>query len=353
MAYHFRNLVFEGGGVKGIAYIGALDFLGSKGILGNIKRVGGTSAGAIIALLVGLNYSLSELQTILTTLNFNNFLDKNFGIFHIQGFNLIRDVANIDRIVNRYGLYTGDFFHNWAAEKIAAKTGDPDATFEDISKKGGFRDMSFMGVNLCTGYAEVFSLENTPAVSLADAVRISMSIPLFFTAIRVPSQGDVQRLYVDGGVIDNYPIRLFDQVKYVEKHSWIPSYYQEHNAKIVPEKINTDSYVFNQESLGFRLGSETDIGVFRDQKDPPRRQIKNIVDYAEALWGALTNVQQNMHLHSDDWQRTIYIDNLGVGTTDFGISDEKKKQLEESGEKGAEDYFKWYDDPNSKPINRP
>ena len=44
MAYTFRNLVFEGGGVKGIAYVGALDILKEKEIIQNIERVGGTSA---------------------------------------------------------------------------------------------------------------------------------------------------------------------------------------------------------------------------------------------------------------------------------------------------------------------
>ena len=45
MAYHFKNLVFEGGGVKGIAYVGAMEVLDKEGILNNIERVAGTSAG--------------------------------------------------------------------------------------------------------------------------------------------------------------------------------------------------------------------------------------------------------------------------------------------------------------------
>ncbi|MCK4777349.1 MAG: patatin-like phospholipase family protein, partial [Actinomycetia bacterium] len=62
MAYHFRNLVFEGGAVKGVAYIGAMQVLKSKGILKDIVRIGGTSAGAINALLFGLNYSPEETK---------------------------------------------------------------------------------------------------------------------------------------------------------------------------------------------------------------------------------------------------------------------------------------------------
>jgi len=73
--YHFRNFVFEGGGVKGIAYVGAIAELEKRGILKDIKRVEGTSAGAINAVLVGLNYSTAEMDDILRKLNFNNFLD--------------------------------------------------------------------------------------------------------------------------------------------------------------------------------------------------------------------------------------------------------------------------------------
>jgi len=48
----FHNLVFEGGGIKGIAYAGALEVLEKENILSDIKRVAGTSAGAITATLL-------------------------------------------------------------------------------------------------------------------------------------------------------------------------------------------------------------------------------------------------------------------------------------------------------------
>ena len=71
----------------------------------------------------------------------------------------------------------------------------------------------------------------------------------------------------------------------------------------------------------------------------------------------IMELQGNIHLHSDDWHRTIYIDTKGVGTTDFDITDGKKKELEESGRKGAEDYFDWFDNwsvrKKVKPFNLP
>ena len=83
MAYHFKNLVFEGGGVKGIAYVGALEVLDKEGILKDIKRVAGTSAGALVAVLIGLGYSAKELKDILWSINFQNFLDSSWGVIRL------------------------------------------------------------------------------------------------------------------------------------------------------------------------------------------------------------------------------------------------------------------------------
>jgi len=64
MTYKFKNLIFEGGGVKGIAYVGAIKVLEEKGIMSSIVRVGGTSAGAINAVLVGLGYTSAQTLNI-------------------------------------------------------------------------------------------------------------------------------------------------------------------------------------------------------------------------------------------------------------------------------------------------
>lgn len=341
MEYQFRNLVFEGGGVKGIAYVGAMEVLKSKGILKNIKRVGGTSAGAINALLVGLNFSPAETKKILGKLNFNNFLDDDWGV-----------VRDANRLINEFGWYKGDYFRDWISDLIKKKTKSSNATFNDVYKQkqaGGFRDMYFIGANLSTGYAEVFSYEHTPRMCLADAVRISMSLPLFFAAKRSP-RGDV---YVDGGLLDNYPIKLFDRKKYVETHAIEPSYYVQHNRKLRRIRKEISPYVYNQETLGFRLESAKEIAVFRDQAEPEHRKIDDLFDYIWSLVTTLMKSQENQHLHSDDWQRTIYIDTLGISTTDFDLSEKKKKALVESGRIHTKKYFEWYDNLKNQPANRP
>ena len=105
--YIFRNLVFEGGSVKGIAYVGALEELEKRGIMPNILRGGGTSAGAINAVLLALNYSADEMRQVLWELDFTNFLDDSWGV-----------VKDVKRVVDEFGWYKGDFFRDWMRDLI-------------------------------------------------------------------------------------------------------------------------------------------------------------------------------------------------------------------------------------------
>ncbi|MDF2571244.1 MAG: Patatin [Sporomusa sp.] len=337
MNYSFRNLVFEGGGVKGIAYVGALHVLEDKDILKNIRRVGGTSAGSIVALLVGLNYSLEEIEAILKDLDFKEFLDDSWGV--------LRDIT---RLVTNYGWYKGDSFRNWLNQIIATKTGNPRATFKDIADADaskGFKEMYFISTNLSTRESEVFSNKKTETMSLADAVRISMSIPLFFEAIKQSNNN----VYVDGAVIENYPIKLFDRLEYVQHFSTEPEYYMKHNIALA----ETNPYVFNKETLGFRLDSKTEIALFKDPTNLAHHKIDNLFTYSWSLIEIFIENQQRQHLHSDDWQRTIYIDTLGVKTTQFDIDNEKKAALVKSGIECTNHYFEWFDNPKNDVYSRP
>ena len=331
MNYIFKNLVFEGGGTRGIAYLGAMEVLKRKGILKNIKRIGGTSAGAINALLLGLNYSNDELKEILMDLDFKKFLDDSPGF--------IRDIG---RLKSKFGWYKGDRFYNWIKDRIKGKTGNPNSTFKeiyDMKKEHKFKDIYFIGANISTGFAEVYSYEDRPLMKVADAVRISMSIPLFFAAIR-KNEGDV---CVDGGLINNYPIKLFDREKYVSLNRRKTKYYEKYNRtlrKIYQEK---NLLVYNKETLGFRLDSAKEIAVFRNHKEPDHKKIKDLFDYAFCLISTIRNIESSMHLHSDDWKRTIYIDTLGVNTFDFNINKTNKLKLVKSGKDCTEKYFVWYD----------
>jgi NTE family protein len=258
-----------------------------------------------------------------------------------------------ERLINRFGWYKGDFFHEWMSGHVNKKLGNPNATFPDL-QEAKKPDLYVYGTNLSTSYGEVFSLEHTPSTRIADAVRISMSIPLFFTAVR-NARNDV---YVDGGVLSNYPIKLFDREKYIspENRAYMAAetkYYRQENRRFLRKHPSSSPYVYNKETLGFRLDTKKEIAVFRYGAEPQRDRIDDFFDYITALMSTILDSQGNIHLHSDNWQRTVYIDTLGVATTDFGLSDTKKKRLERSGSKGTEAYFKWFDNTRSKPANRP
>ena len=85
--------------MKGIAYVGALEVLDKEGILKDVERVAGTSAGAMIAVLVGLRYSADEMKEILWNLNFRNFMDNSFGIIRDTTRMLKEKVALVPAIV--------------------------------------------------------------------------------------------------------------------------------------------------------------------------------------------------------------------------------------------------------------
>jgi NTE family protein len=134
-------------------------------------------------------------------------------------FNAFKDgsgwLFNAYRLFSTFGWYKGNFFKRWIGDLIERKTGDRHTSFGDISRMKeahGFREIYMVGTNLSTRFSEVYSPELTPDMKLVDALRISMSIPLFFRAVR-----DARRdVLVDGGVLENYPIKLFDREKYVD-----------------------------------------------------------------------------------------------------------------------------------------
>lgn len=346
MPYPFRNLVFEGGGVKGIAYVGAMEVLARRRILGNISRVGGTSAGAINALLFALGYSNAETRRLLCDLDLTTFLDDDWGV--------IRDS---NRLLNAFGWYRGDAIHAWLRERVKDRLGDERATFSHL-QAAGRPALYVYGTNLSNGFGQVYSPEHTPGMMLADAVRISMSIPLFFAAVRNARD----EVLVDGGVLNNYPIKLFDRLCYIapadrEAAARDTDYYAGENlaleAQLPPDEAGEcNRYVYNRQTLGLRLDTRDEIAAFRDGELPAGKHIGDFFDYAKALVTTVIEAQGNQHLHSDDWQRTIYIDSLGVGTTDFSISDDTKDALVESGRDGATTYFDWFNSRDAEPVNR-
>lgn len=90
-------------GVKGIAYVGAMEELRQRAIMSNIQRVGGAAAGGINAALIRLNYTDAEMRDLLGDLDFRKFLDVTWGIGRATS-----------RLLREFRWRRGEFFREWS-----------------------------------------------------------------------------------------------------------------------------------------------------------------------------------------------------------------------------------------------
>ena len=323
----YRNLVLEGGGIRGIAYGGALAELEKRAILTQIQRVAGTSAGAIQAALLAVGYSPQEITDITFKTPVQKFADGRF-IF----------LGGLHRLRNRYGWYRGDKFKAWLEKLIAAKTGNPNLTFaklHELAGKNNCRDLYTTGTNLTQQRREVFSHETFPDMKISDAVRISMSIPLFFQAVFMDHQGHIianpkrgqnADILVDGGIIANFPLNLFDDPKYIILDSM--------------ESPSSTGKFINPETLGIRLDTDSQIAYDQKKAGLAPLPVLNFQEYVRAFYTIVIENLNRPQLRPEDWQRTISVSTKGYGERIRRLSDKDKTILITSGHKGVQYFFR-------------
>ncbi len=335
--YPFRNLVFQGGGVKAYVYHGALRVLDEYGILSQVERVAGTSAGALQAMALCFRLGVEETIELYKTVDYSKVRSLRStdeseqrsssglvaGLAHVQG-----DLEGASRMLRRYGLYSNAYVKHWLRTAISDHCdGNGRATFAEFRARG-FRDLYTVAVNLTRQRVEVFSADRTPNVAVTDAVLMSSTVPFFFEAVRFDGenlgQGDY---YIDGGMLSNYPLTIFDG----------PGF----------EKGNRHFlYGVNWETLGCQLVEPEDC-LHRGG------EITSIVSYAanvvESL-GSIQNVAVDMRT-VDRW-RSIPISNCGVSALNFDIqpteSDPKYVEMVQTGEQATREYLDNYRNPTDR-----
>ncbi len=310
----FENLAVEGGGIKGVAYAGALQVLEEVGLTApaRIRRVSGTSAGSMAALMVALGYNAKEVQKVLLGTDFTRFEDAG-------------DTGLI-RFAKDFGWFSGEVFLEWARCRVAEKTGAPDFTFRDLHEAKGpdgqrlYPDLHILTTDLDRRQSVILSYETVPCMPLALAVRMSGSLPLFFEAVKAdlsrfqgdckapsPATGGNTNVFVDGGVLWNFPLEVFDQARFVREDAPDP-----------------DKEEVNLETLGLHLDPPGG--------EKPERAVHDIPQYAKSLYETLVAVQVDQFQRTPcNIARSVRIDDLGVGTADFTISEELEKKLIRSG----------------------
>jgi NTE family protein len=218
--------VFEGGGVKGIAFVGALEAAREKGIERWVN-VAGTSAGAIIASLLAVGYEPQQLRRILEETNYATFADYGWGG---------KVVGGARNMLRGRGLCPGKAFTDWLAERFKeSPIGKAEPTFGDVERtlppeldadereKARFR-LRVIASDVTEGRMLVLPDDITDytdkdgrpytkeELPIARAVRMSMSFPYFFEPVELYRNGRVHYI-VDGGLLSNFPVFLFDGEK--------------------------------------------------------------------------------------------------------------------------------------------
>jgi NTE family protein len=313
----FADLVFEGGGVKGIGLAGAYAVLEERGF--TPKRVAGTSAGAITAALVAAGYSSAELDEIVLKLPFEQFKDEGWEA-HVP---LIGAEFNILR---HRGIYKGRLFHDWMAERLAAKQITTFGQLRDEEWQepdGAYRlrviasDVTHRRLLVLPDDAAHLGVDPNE-LEIAYAVRMSMSIPFFFEpVIHKNEQTGQEHLIVDGGMLSNFPVWLFDS------HGRDPRWPTFGLLLVEPDPA---------QPIGARLPG-TEHGI----------EAGSLIDYVKSLAHTMMEAHDRLYVEQANYARTIPIPTLGVGTTEFAIIPQRVQALYDSGRKAAGDFLDRWD----------
>jgi NTE family protein len=314
---NIKNLVFEGAGIRGIAYGGAIEVLEKNNIMAGIEKVGGTSAGAITALCLSLGYKSAEITELLFSTNFKKFND---GRFFFPG--------GINRVNKYFGWYRGERMVRWVEKIIESKTGNKDITFEELYNKG-FKDLYITATVLNEQKMVVLSRLTYPRMRVKDAVRISISIPFYFEAVFVDKEGKVARhpknkkdynIMIDGGLIGNFPIQVFDSVT------------------ITDDKI---TIIPNMATVGFRLDRDTQIENDMANKGLAAMPVTNLKEYGSAFYNIIV---ENLNRHSltvNDWKRTVSISDSEIAPRIRKMSRSEINRLINSGRTATQKFFSY------------
>lgn len=306
----YADLVLEGGGVKGIGLAGAISVLEERGY--EFKRVAGTSAGAIVGSLVAGGIPASRMTQIMRSVDYRAFQDGDLTERFMVGkaFGLLFD----------QGIYHGNYLRAWLAQQL--RTVDV-RTFGDLRYQDDERPLPpehqyrlvVMASDISQGCLrrlpwdfDHYRRDRTRDDELViDAVRASMSIPFFYTPVHWPSTDGHDSWLVDGGMLSNFPIDVFD-AEPGRRPRW--------------------------PTLGIKLSARPDAaqGI--------TAPITGVASMSIAMIKTLVGFYDRMHIERQDVvDRTIFVDTGNIRATDFDLTTDSQDMLYENGREAARQFL--------------
>lgn len=293
VAYMLIDGVFSGGGIKGFALVGAIEEVEKRGF--QFARVAGTSAGSIVAALIAAGYSSNQIYELLDELDLKMFMDPQKSIIP---FTFVKWLL----VYWRMGLYKGNQLENWLSEKLAQKGL---RTFSDLPPQ----TLRVIASDLTNGQMLVLPDDlrkyglSPRAFPIATAIRMSCSIPYFFEPVKIKTY-EGTNIVVDGGVLSNFPMWLFDK---------------EHVEKTRPV-------------LGIKLSSQSN--------ELQKNHVNNALNLLEALFETMMNAHDARYISRKHEKNIIFIPTEGISSINFELSEAEKEALKNLGRQSAEAFFK-------------
>ncbi|MGE0100778.1 MAG: patatin-like phospholipase family protein [Blastocatellales bacterium] len=363
------DLVFEGGGAKGMVFVGACQEFFDRGH--TFDRLLGTSAGAITAALMAAGYRPEEMLEALTEKEngksvFAGFMamPPPFSDEEIRTSAIRRVLEAIDikllfdpwekwlddklaqalaeneqfrhvlALIERGGWYAADPFITWLEKKLDSGTwsGGQRAfskmTLSQLFDATGV-ELSVVASDTTDGRLLVLNHRTAPDCPVVWAVRMSMSIPLVWDEVVWKSSWGqylgrdmTDHAIVDGGLLSNFPIELFisDEQQVVKLMG--------------PKKGNPVLGMLIDEQLPVPMPKARGMIVDVNIKPGELRTVQRL----QRLANAATSAHDKMVI--DEFSNLIVrLPAAGYGTTEFEMSDERRMALVNAGRSAMASYF--------------
>jgi NTE family protein len=310
------DLVLGGGGVNGIAHVGAISVLAEHGY--TFPRVAGSSAGAIAAAFVAARMKPERMRQLTRTgINYK-------AVPQETGWSRAGLLGKGVSLLFEWGVYDGDYLHNWLLTRLKEETGvetfgelafeDPDSSLppgQSYRLVGIVTDVSRGSLVRFPWDYPQYGLA-APEQQVAHAITASASIPFLFKPVRMRwghPEENVSYL-VDGGACSDFPIEIFDR---------------------------TDGRLPRWPTFGVKLSARPQPGALRNR-------FSNVLEFAGSLLETVVNGNDQVHLYDPSVAaRTIFVDTSDIPSTDFSITPEQQDELYQRGRAAAEAFLQTWD----------
>ena len=368
------DLVFEGGGAKGIVFVGAMQAFEA----GNhtFRRLIGTSAGAITATLLAAGYDAEGFKRVMSQklpdgqARFTSFMDvpKDFDESSIENslsYQILADIdfpyvpdaieKHVDRLVisalmqvpvyrnifsmiERGGWFAGDEFMVWFRENLNADGRNlANATLAQFHQQYPSSELTVIAADTAGNERLILNHRTAPDCPVVAAVRMSMSIPFIWQEVTWQSEWGLYRgrditghTIVDGGLLSNFAIDLL-----VSKDPDIQEIMNTADGDVNPLGFLIDEKIPVPNAEPPPAPEESAIGKALSKVDVQQlKTVQRITRLVDTLTGSTTSYVIRSHIH-----RVCNLPAGGYGTTEFGMSDQRLGALVDIGRKTMGDFL--------------